>query len=57
MSEKNDGRARIDGMTGHLVKQGVPAEKAREIARDAAIRSDRKSDGERAWRKPYGSNE
>jgi hypothetical protein len=53
VAEKADGRAKIDRLTGHLVSQGIPAERAQGIARDAAIRADRKSDGERAWRKPY----
>lgn len=57
MSEKSDGRAKIDRMTSHLVSQGVPADRAQSVARDAAIRADRKSEGEKAWRKPYGSND
>lgn len=56
MSESKDGRANIDRMTNHLIKQGMDSGKAKETATNAQVRKDlRTENGGKNWRKPYGS--
>lgn len=54
MSESKDGRANIDRMTGHLVKQGMSPEAARAKAVDGQLRKDARDAGQKNWRRPYG---
>lgn len=43
--EHRNGRAAMDDLTRRLKAEGYSAEKAREIARETAIREDRKRNG------------
>lgn len=43
MGEKAGTRERIDNLVGQLVRSGAPAEYAKQKARQAAIRDDRKN--------------
>ena len=41
--EHQEGRRAMDQLVGSMVKSGVPVERAKQKAREAAIRHDRKA--------------
>jgi hypothetical protein len=51
----------VNGLADEARRHGVagraPEGRHRLDGGDAAIRADRKADGDKAWRKPYGSND
>lgn len=54
MSEQKDGRENIGRMVEHLKGQGVPTDRAVDIARNAQIRKDSRDSGDKTGsRRPY----